>query len=75
MIQYVYKLNEQQKDQLINSLVMYDWYFNPVQDGNGDWIISTEEVDNSIYPENMWVKDLPLIEWIPPVVEPLLNIL
>ena len=75
MIQYVYKLNEQQKDHLINSLVMYDWYFNPVQDGNGDWIISTEEVDNSIYPENMWVKDLPLIEWIPPVVEPLLDIL
>ena len=46
-------------------------YFNPVQDGNGDWIISTVEIDDNINPDVIWVKDLPLIEWIPPVVEPL----
>ena len=69
MIEYVYKLNEQQKDLLINSLVMYDWYFNPVQDCDGNWIISEEEVNNSIYPENIWVKDLPKIEWCAPQIK------
>ena len=41
------------------------WYFNPVQDGNGDWIISTQEIDNNTNPDVIWVKDLPLIEYVP----------
>ena len=49
-------------------LVQPDWYFNPFRNNNVeyDWVISTEEIDASIYPENDWVKTLPLIEYIPP---------
>lgn len=55
-----------QKDSLLGQLVQNDWYFNPVQDCDGIWFISTEEIDNSIYPQNQWVKTLSLSEWCPP---------
>jgi hypothetical protein len=58
-------LTIEQKDELVGVEVQYDWYFNPVQDGNGDWIISTQEIDNNTNPDVMWVKDLPLIEYVP----------
>jgi len=58
-------LTIEQKDQLVGVEVQYDWYFNPVEDGNGDWIISTQEIDNNTNPDVMWVKDLPLIEYVP----------
>jgi hypothetical protein len=64
-------LTIEQKEQLVGVEVQYDWYFNPVEDGNGDWIISTQEIDNNTNPDVMWVKDLPLIEWIQPVVKSL----
>jgi hypothetical protein len=67
-------LTIEQKDQLIGVEVQYDWYFNPVQDGNGDWIISTQEIDNNTNPDVMWVKDLPLIEYVPlPPTEDILS--
>lgn len=49
-------------------MVQPDWYFNPFKNYNVefDWVISTEEIDASIYPENDWVKNIPLIEYIPP---------
>lgn len=55
-----------QKDSLVGQLVQHDWYFNPVQDCDGNWFISTEEIENSIYPQNEWVKGLSLSEWCPP---------
>lgn len=58
-------LTIEQKEQLVGVEVQYDWYFNPVEDGNGDWIISTQEIDNNTNPDVMWVKDLPLIEYVP----------
>ena len=58
-------LTIEQKDELVGVEVQYDWYFNPVEDGNGDWIISTQEIDNNTNPDVMWVKDLPLIEYVP----------
>lgn len=42
-----------------------DSYFNPIQDINDDWVISTEEIDFCTNPEFMWVKDLPLIPYEP----------
>jgi hypothetical protein len=59
-------LTLEQKESLIGQLVQVDWYFNPVQDCNDNWIISTEEIDNSIYPQNEWVKELSLIDWCNP---------
>jgi len=43
-----------------------------VEDGNTppNWIISTQEIDQCVNPEFMWVKDLPLIEWVPPTPPP-----
>ena len=65
---YVAPLTINQKNSLIDQLVQPDWYFNPFRNNNVeyDWVISTEEIDASIYPENDWVKTLPLIEYIPP---------
>lgn len=60
-------LTIEQKDQLVGVELQYEWYFNPVQDGNGDWIITTVEIDNNTNPDVMWVKDLPLIEYISPI--------
>jgi len=63
-------LTQEQKLQLDGQLVNSDWYFNPVLDCNDNWIISTEEINNSIYPQNAWVKDLSLIEWCEPIQPP-----
>jgi hypothetical protein len=62
---YVYLLTELQKDELIDQLYDPDSYFNPIQDANDNWIISIEEVDQCVNPELLWVKNLPLIEYIP----------
>jgi hypothetical protein len=59
-------LTIEQKDQLVGVELQHDWYFNPVQDADNNWIITTVEMDNNTNPDVMWVKDLPLIEWIAP---------
>jgi hypothetical protein len=61
-------LTEEEKNSLVGELVQPDWYFNPVLDCNVNWIISTEEVDNSIYPQHDWIKSMPLIDWCPPPI-------
>jgi hypothetical protein len=40
-----------------------DSYFNPIQDLQGNWVISTQEMDQCTNSDYMWVKQLPLIEW------------
>lgn len=62
---YVYLLTIEQKDELVGQWYDPDSYFNPIQDANDDWIISVEEVDQCVNPVFLWVKDLPLIEYIP----------
>lgn len=42
-----------------------DCYFNPVQDINNDWVISTQEMEFCTNPEFNFVKNLPLIEYLP----------
>jgi hypothetical protein len=58
-------LTETQKDQLFGQLYDSDSYFNPIQDIDNNWIISTEEIEQNIFPEFDWVKGLPLIEYKP----------
>jgi hypothetical protein len=55
-------LTEQQKDQLVGQLYAPDSYFNPIQDINDNWVISTEEISAT---DIEWVKEIPLIEYIP----------
>ena len=58
-------LTETQKDQLIGQLYDEDSYFNPIQDINDNWIISTEEIEQNIFQAFDWIKSLPLIPYEP----------
>lgn len=59
------KLTIEQKQTIEGQQYAPDCFFNPVQDINNDWIISTQEMDNCINPEFIFVKYLPLIEYQP----------
>jgi len=65
-------LTLKQKIELIGQLYAPDSFFNPVQDGDGNWIISMQEIDNCINPDFDWVITLPLIEYIPIPFPPVL---
>jgi hypothetical protein len=62
---YVGLLTELQKDELVGQLYAPRSYYNPIQDLNDNWVISVEEIEQTIAPEFMWVKDLPLIPYTP----------
>ena len=62
----VFKLNEQQKNKLINVEFVADNFYNPIQDANGVWIITIEEVEQTTDENFTWVKDLPQIDFIKP---------
>jgi hypothetical protein len=59
----MYKLTIQQKNSLAGKSYIADNKFNPVQDINGDWFISEEEVSQAIY--ETWVKQLPRATFTP----------
>jgi len=63
-------LTEIQKDELIGQLYDLDSYFNPIQDIDDNWIISTEEMQQNENPNFTWVRDLPLIEYLPKPTPP-----
>ena len=58
---YVGLLTEVQKDELVGQLYTEDSYFNPIQDADDNWIISTEEMDFCTNKDFLWVKDLELV--------------
>jgi predicted DNA-binding transcriptional regulator len=62
---YVGLLTELQKDEIVGQLFAPDSYYNPIQDLNDNYIISIEEIEQTITPEFMWVKELPLIPYTP----------
>tara|TARA_R110000772_G_scaffold31881_1_gene78347 strand:- start:151 stop:399 length:249 start_codon:yes stop_codon:yes gene_type:complete len=62
---YVGLLTIEQKDSIVGQIYATDSYFNPIQDINNDWIISIEEMEQCVNELYMWVKDLPMIEYIP----------
>lgn len=61
-------LTEAQKNELLGQLYASDSYFNPIQDIEYNWIISTEEQEFCIEEEFLWVKNLPLIIYKPKIV-------
>jgi hypothetical protein len=61
MIQ-VHLLTTEQADSLKRVEFVPDNYFNPIQDAEGYWIISVEEVNQCSID---WVKSLPLIDYKP----------
>jgi hypothetical protein len=54
-----------QYDQILGQMFDEDSFFNPIQDANDNWIISEEEINFCTNPEFFWVKNLPLIEYLP----------
>ena len=58
-------LTEIEKDELAGVQYAPDSYYNPIQDLYNDWVISLEEVNDTINPNTMWVKDLNVIEYKP----------
>ena len=58
----VYLLTPEEAQSLIGAQFIPDNYFNPIQDDDGNWIISQQEVDQCSIE---WVKLLPLITYKP----------
>jgi predicted DNA-binding transcriptional regulator len=67
---YVGLLTELQKNEIVGQLYAPDSYFNPIQDLNDNWIISVEEMEQTVTPEFLWVKDLDLIPYEPKPTPP-----
>lgn len=67
---YVGLLTELQKDELIGQLYAPDSYYNPIQDLNLNWVISIEEIEQTVNPDFMWVKDLEMIPYEPKPTPP-----
>jgi hypothetical protein len=56
-------LTATQKDQIYGQLFAPDSYFNPIQDADANWVISTQEQEFCVNLEFLWVKNLPLIPY------------
>jgi len=52
-----------QKDELVGVYYSDDSIYNPIQDIDNNWVISTEEMIYTTNDETLWVKDLELIEY------------
>jgi hypothetical protein len=65
------KLTIKQKNQIAGQLYADDSYFNPIQDSNNKWVISTQEMDECVVEEFMWVKELTLIDYEPKPAPPI----
>lgn len=66
---YVGLLTIDQYNQIVGQMYDEDSYFNPVQDADDNWIISTEEINFCVNVEFIWIKDLPLIEYKPKQID------
>jgi len=62
---YVGLLSLLQKNELDGQLYATDSYFNPIQDLNNNWVISTEEMEFCTNETFSWVKDLEVIIYEP----------
>lgn len=62
------KLTIIQKNKIVNKEFVLDSFFNPIQDINGKWVISVEEIEQCTNENFLWVKDLPLIDYEPKIV-------
>ena len=67
---YVGLLTLLQKNELIGQLYAPNSYYNPIQDLNNNWVISIEEMEQTVTPQFLWVKDLDLIPYEPKPIKP-----
>ena len=58
-------LTVEQRNEIAGQQYVPDSFFNPIQDINDNWVISTQEMDQCVNELYIWVKELPLIEYVP----------
>ena len=59
-------LTIEQKQSIEGQQFAPDCYFNPIQDLNNNWVISAEEMNGRVTnPDFFWVRELPLIDYLP----------
>jgi len=63
-------LTQAQKDLLVGTEYEPSTYYNPIQDCNNDWVISTQEMEQTTNVDYLWVKSLSLIDYCPPPFTP-----
>jgi hypothetical protein len=56
-------LTKVQKNELVGVYSSADSIYNPIQDIDNNWIISTQEMIYTTNEDTLWVKDLELIEY------------
>lgn len=59
-------ITESQKNILLGQKYDGVQFFNPIQDANGNWVVSEEEISNSSLE---WLKALPLLNFDAPIEE------
>jgi hypothetical protein len=62
-------ITQEQADLLAGQEYAKACHYNPVQDCDDNWLITIQEIEQTTNPDFLWVKDLPLSEWCPPVIE------
>ncbi len=62
-------LTETQAAALVGQYFAPNSQYNPILDGEGRWVISEEEVQQTTNPDFLWVKTLQIIEFVPPKVD------
>lgn len=53
-------LTEQQKDLIVGQQFAQDSYFNPIQDADGEWIVSFEEMIGLENTQFNWLLQCPM---------------
>ena len=64
----VAKITFLEAQDLIGQMYAPDSFFNPVQECDGSWIITIQEIEQCVNPEFEWVKYLPLTDWCGPYI-------
>jgi len=67
---YVGLLTLTQKDELVGQWYAPDSFYNPILDLLDRWIISIEEMEQTVNPDFLWVKDLDVIIYEPKPTPP-----
>ena len=62
-------LTREQKNEIEGKEFAPNFFFNPIQDANDNWLISVQEMEQATLPPYEWVKELPLIEFKPKQIE------
>ena len=65
----VYKLTEEQKNNLTGQSFDGEQLFNPTLDADDNWFISIEEITYCTKEEFLWINDLPKIDYNPIIRE------